>query len=63
MPIHMDFLLVLRWMGILALVVFVARRGSLTAWILVSMVVGAEIEEDLPCFERDLQHMVTKERG
>ncbi len=24
---------------------------------------NAEIEEDLPCFERDLQHMVTKERG
>jgi len=24
---------------------------------------GAELEEDLPCFERDLQHMVTKERG
>ena len=23
----------------------------------------AEIEEDLPCFERDLEHMVTKERG
>ena len=23
----------------------------------------AEIEEDLPCFERDLQNMVTKERG
>lgn len=24
---------------------------------------NAEIEEDLPCIERDLQHMVTKERG
>ena len=24
---------------------------------------NAEFEEDLPCFERDLQHMVTKERG
>ena len=24
---------------------------------------NAELEEDLPCFERDLQHMVTKERG
>ena len=24
---------------------------------------NAEVEEDLPCFERDLQHMVTKERG
>ena len=24
---------------------------------------NAELDEDLPCFERDLQHMVTKERG
>lgn len=24
---------------------------------------NAELEEDLPCFERDLPHMVTKERG
>jgi hypothetical protein len=23
----------------------------------------AELEEPLPCVERDLQHMVTKERG
>jgi proton glutamate symport protein len=42
----MDFLMVLRWLGIAALVAVVARRKSLTAWILVSMVIGAEIGHD-----------------
>ena len=42
----MDFWLVLRWLAIIALVVFVARRRSLTAWILVSMVIGAEVGHD-----------------
>ncbi len=44
----MDFLLVLRWLAIAALVVFVARRKSLTAWILASMVIGAELGHDFP---------------
>jgi proton glutamate symport protein len=44
----MNFLFVLRWLGIAALVGFVARRRSLTAWILVSMVVGAEVGHDFP---------------
>ena len=44
----MDFLLVLRWVAIAALVGFVARRRSLTAWILVSMVIGAEVGHDFP---------------
>ena len=43
-----DFWTVLRWLAIAALVVFVARRKSLTAWILVSMVIGAEIGHDFP---------------
>ena len=38
--------MVLRWLAITALVVFVARRRSLTAWILVSMVIGAEVGHD-----------------
>jgi proton glutamate symport protein len=42
----MDFWMVLRWLAIAALVVFVARRRSLTAWILVSMVIGAEVGHD-----------------
>jgi proton glutamate symport protein len=44
----MDILFALRWLAILALVAFVARRKSLTAWILVSMVVGAEVGHDFP---------------
>jgi proton glutamate symport protein len=44
----MDFLFVLRWLAIAALVGFVARRRSLTAWILVSMGVGAEVGHDFP---------------
>src|SRR6187200_1313933 len=43
MPLPMDLWMVLRWLAIIALVVFVARRRSLTAWILVSMVIGAEV--------------------
>jgi proton glutamate symport protein len=46
----MDLLLLLRWSIVLALVayVFIARRQSLTGWILVSMVVGAEVGHDFP---------------
>ena len=44
----MDVFFVLRWVAIAALVGVVARRPSLTAWILVSMVVGAEIGHDFP---------------
>ena len=35
-------------LAIAALVVFVARRKSLTAWILASMVIGAELGHDFP---------------
>ena len=38
--------MVLRWLVIAALVALVARRRSLTAWILTSMVVGAEVGHD-----------------
>jgi len=42
----MDFWMVLRWLAIVALVALVARRRSLTAWILTSMVIGAEVGHD-----------------
>jgi proton glutamate symport protein len=42
----MDFWMVLRWLAIAALVAVVARRRSLTAWILTSMVIGAEVGHD-----------------
>jgi proton glutamate symport protein len=48
MPLPMDFLFALRWLIVLALVVFVAWKRSLTGWILASMVVGAEIGHDYP---------------
>ena len=41
-------LLVLRWVVIAALLAFGWRRKSLTVWILVAMVVGAEIGHDFP---------------
>ena len=41
-------LLVLRWIVIAALLAFGWRRKSLTVWILVAMVVGAEIGHDFP---------------
>ncbi len=48
-------LLVLRWAAILALMYGAVRRRSLTAWILVSMVVGAEIGHDFPAFAVQLR--------
>jgi proton glutamate symport protein len=38
----------LRLVGIAALIFFAARRRSLTTWILVAMVVGAEVGHDFP---------------
>jgi len=37
-----------RWVGIAALIVYSVQRKSLTTWILVSMIVGAEIGHDWP---------------
>jgi proton glutamate symport protein len=37
-----------RWLAIAALCAFAAQRRSLTIWILVSMVIGAEIGHDFP---------------
>jgi len=37
-----------RWIGIALLVAYAVRRRSLTTWILVSMVVGAEVGHDWP---------------
>jgi proton glutamate symport protein len=39
---------VLRWLAIVPLVVWCVRRRSLTAWILVAMVVGTEVGWDFP---------------
>ena len=37
-----------RWLAMAGLAVFAARRRSLTAWILVAMVIGAEVGHDFP---------------
>jgi Na+/H+-dicarboxylate symporter len=41
-------MLLVRWLAIAALAVWAARRKSLTIWILISMVVGAEVGHDFP---------------
>jgi proton glutamate symport protein len=51
----MDFWMLLRWLAIGALVVVVARRRSLTAWILISMVIGAEIGHDFKAVAVELR--------
>ena len=40
--------MLLRWLAIAAFSVWVARRQSLTIWILVAMVIGAEVGHDFP---------------
>ncbi len=46
---------ILRWMFILALIWYTHLRKSLTTWILISMVIGAEIGHDFPDFAIQLQ--------
>lgn len=41
-------MLLLRWLAIAALVAWATRRKSLTVWILVAMVIGAEVGHDFP---------------
>ncbi|WP_207432599.1 dicarboxylate/amino acid:cation symporter [Sabulibacter ruber] len=43
-----------RWVGIVALVLFANQKKSLTTWILVSMVIGAEIGYSFPVFAQNL---------
>jgi proton glutamate symport protein len=46
--LHPDFLMILRWMGILTLIILGLKRNNLTSWIFISMVIGAEIGHDWP---------------
>ena len=48
-------LLVTRWLAIAGLIGYGIKRRSLTAWILVSMVIGAEIGHDLPAVAVNLR--------
>ncbi|HVG26014.1 MAG TPA: cation:dicarboxylase symporter family transporter [Acidobacteriaceae bacterium] len=48
MHVPVAFALAVRWAGVLLLSVFAFRRKSLTAWIFVAMVAGAELGFDAP---------------
>lgn len=52
---HPVFLTCMRWVFIGALIWFTVLRKSLTTWILISMIVGAEIGHDFPEFAVNLQ--------
>jgi proton glutamate symport protein len=47
-PLNSYLLLVFRWIAIGGLVAFAVKKNSLTTWILVSMIVGAEVGHDFP---------------
>ncbi|MDX5346267.1 MAG: cation:dicarboxylase symporter family transporter, partial [Hymenobacteraceae bacterium] len=49
-----EALLTMRWLGVLLVLLFAFQKRSLTTWILVSMVVGAEIGYDFPAFAQNL---------
>lgn len=49
------FLRILRWIFIGSLILFALYKRTLTAWILVSMVIGIEIGLDFPEFAKDLK--------
>ena len=55
LPVPDTALLVSRWIAIAGLIVYGLRKRSLTAWILISMVVGAEIGHDYPEMGMKLQ--------
>ncbi|HBL77311.1 MAG: sodium:dicarboxylate symporter [Bacteroidetes bacterium GWF2_42_66] len=54
-PIPSSVLLSSRLLFIAALIWLALKRKSLTTWILISMVIGAEIGNDLPAFAVNLQ--------
>jgi proton glutamate symport protein len=43
-----TLLMAVRWLAIIGLVYYAIRKKSLTTWILISMVVGAEVGNDFP---------------
>ncbi len=55
LAISTPALTVLRWLSIAVLVAFAFRRKSLTTWILLSMVLGAEVGHDFPEFSQHLK--------
>jgi proton glutamate symport protein len=52
---HLHAGVVVRWVGIAVLATFAARRRTLTPWIFVAMVAGAEVGFDAPAFATHLR--------
>lgn len=55
LPVNETALLFSRWLAIAGLIVYGFKKRSLTAWILISMVIGAEIGHDYPEIGMKLQ--------
>ena len=55
LPVNSTVLLFSRWLAIATLILYGIKKGSLTTWILISMVVGAEIGHDYPTIAMNLQ--------
>ena len=51
----LDVYFISRWLAIAALIYYGFKRKSLTAWIIIGMVIGAEIGHDWPKFAANLQ--------
>ena len=49
----------LRWLGIALIAASAVKRRSLTSWIFVGLVAGAEVGHDLPAFAANLQFLGT----
>lgn len=54
-PISPLILQISRYLAILGLILFAFKKRTLTSWILVSMVIGAELGHDFPAFAIQLQ--------
>ena len=50
-----SFLVISRWLVVASLVLYALKRRSMTTWILVSMIVGAEIGNDFPSIAVNLR--------
>src|SRR5436190_9590112 len=51
----LDVYFISRWLAIAALIYYGFKRKSLTAWIVLGMVIGAELGHDAPKFAANLQ--------
>ncbi|HYG39872.1 MAG TPA: cation:dicarboxylase symporter family transporter [Cytophagales bacterium] len=54
-PIPAVLLAGLRWMILVILIGYAVKKKSLTTWILVSMLLGAEVGHDFPAFSQNLK--------